>query len=55
MTVVFWDSQGVLYVDFLTERRAINTEYYSALFEGPVKAAIRNKRERSQTCVISPG
>ena len=49
--VLCWDSKGVLYVDFLTERRTINAEYYSALLEGPVKAAIRNKRERAQTSV----
>jgi histone-lysine N-methyltransferase SETMAR len=51
MATVFWDSKGVLYVDFLTERRTINAEYYSALLEGPVKAAIRNKRKRAQTSV----
>jgi histone-lysine N-methyltransferase SETMAR len=49
MATVFWDSQRVLYMDFLTERRTINTEYYLALLKGPVKAAIRNKRKRAQT------
>ena len=44
MATIFWDSKGVLYTDFLTERRTINAEYYSALFKGPVKTAIRNKR-----------
>jgi hypothetical protein len=48
---VFWDSKGVLYVDFLTERRTINAEYYSELFESPVKAATRNKRKMAQTSV----
>ena len=24
MATIFWDSKGVLYVDFLTERRTIN-------------------------------
>jgi len=38
-------------VDFLTERRTINAEYYSALLEGPVKTAIRNKRKRVQKSV----
>ena len=51
MVTIFWDSKGVLYVDFLTERRTINAEYYSALLEGLVKAAIRNKRKRAQTSV----
>ena len=51
MATIFWDSKGVLYMDFLTERRTINAEYYSALFEGPVKIAMRNKRKRVQTSV----
>ena len=51
MATIFWDSKGVLYVDFLTEHRTINAEYYSALLEGPVKTAIRNKTKRAQTSV----
>ena len=51
MATIFWDSKAVLYVDFLTQRRTINAEYYSALLEGSVKAAIRNKRKRAQTLV----
>ena len=51
MATMFWDSKGVLYVDFLTERRTINAEYYSALLKGPVKTAIMNKRKRAQTSV----
>jgi len=38
-------------VDFLTEHRTINAEYYSALLEDPAKTAIRNKRKRAQTSV----
>jgi len=51
MATIFWDSKGVLYVNFLTERRTINAEYYLALLEGPVKTAIRKKRKRAQTSV----
>jgi len=51
MATIFWDSKGVLYVDFLTERRTINAEIYSALLEGPVKTAIRKKRKRAQISV----
>jgi len=51
MATIFWESKGVLYVDFLTERCTINAKYYSALLEGPVKAAIRNKRKSAQTSV----
>jgi len=51
MVTILWDSKGVLYVDFLTDHRTINAEYYAELLEGPVKTAIRNKRNRSQTSV----
>jgi len=51
MAIIFWDSKGVLYVDFLTQRRTINAEYYSAHLKGPVKTAIRNKKKRAQTSV----
>ena len=36
----FWDIRGVLHIDFLTEQRTINAEYYSNLLRGPVKTAI---------------
>jgi len=45
----------VLYVGFLTERRTINPEYYSALLEVPVKIAIRNEKKGANITVISPG
>ena len=51
MATIFWDSKGALYMDFLTKRRTIKAEYYSALLEGPVKTVIRNKRKRAQTSV----
>jgi len=51
MVTIFWDSNGVLCMDFLKEHRTINAECYSALLEGPVKTAIRNKRKRAQTSV----
>ena len=51
MAIIFWDSKGVLYMDILTGHRTINTEYYSALVEGPVKTAVRN----TNNSVISLG
>ena len=42
MATIFWDSKGVLYMDFLTEHHTMNAEYYSALLEGPAKTPIRN-------------
>lgn len=47
IATVFWDAQGVLYLDFLTERRTIDAGYYSSLQEGPVKRVIRNKWKKS--------
>jgi hypothetical protein len=51
MAIIFWNSKGVLYVDFLTQRHIINAQYYSVLLEGPVKTAVRNKRKRAQISV----
>ena len=28
MATIFWDSKGVLYMDFLTQRRTINVQYF---------------------------
>ena len=43
LSTVFWDYRGVVYVDFLTERRTINAQYYCQLLDS-VKAAYRSKR-----------
>jgi hypothetical protein len=52
---IFWDSKGVLYMDFLTERHKINTEYYSALLKGPVKSHQEQEKKGTNISVISPG
>jgi histone-lysine N-methyltransferase SETMAR len=44
MASVFWDSQGVLFIDFLTEQRTINAAYYSKLLKDRVKPAFHSKR-----------
>jgi hypothetical protein len=31
MTAVFWDSKGIIYLDFLTGQKTINAQYYSTL------------------------
>ena len=53
MATIFWDSKGVLYMDFLTKRRKINAEYYSALLEGPVKTAIMEQEKKSAKISVS--
>lgn len=45
LATVFWDSQGVLLVDFLHDRRTINAAYYCYLLD-QVRAAYRSKRRR---------
>jgi hypothetical protein len=44
MASVSWDSQGVLFIDFLIEQRTINADYYSKLLKDRVKPAFRSKR-----------
>ena len=45
LMTVFWDAKGVVYVDFLLERRTINAAYYSELL-GKVREAYRSKRRK---------
>lgn len=44
LSTFFWDSKGVIFIDFLEEKRTINSEYYSNLLKGPLREAIRRKR-----------
>jgi hypothetical protein len=44
MASVFWDSEGVLFIDFLIEEQIINAAYYSKLLKDRVKPAFRSKR-----------
>jgi hypothetical protein len=34
---IFWDSQDILFIDFLTEKRTVNTVYYLKILEDQVK------------------
>jgi hypothetical protein len=38
MASVFWDSHGVIFIDFLTEQRPINADYYLKLLKVQSKA-----------------
>jgi hypothetical protein len=40
MTAVFWDSKGIIHLDFLTGQKTINAQYYSTLLNEKVKSAI---------------
>jgi hypothetical protein len=44
MVSVFWDSQGVLFIDFLIEQRTIKAAYNSKLLKDEVKPVLRSNR-----------
>jgi hypothetical protein len=44
MASVFWDSEGVIHVDFLPPHATVNAQYYSNLLLNDVHAAISKKR-----------
>jgi len=52
MASVFWDSQGVSFIDCLIER-AISAAHYSKLLKDRIKLAFRSKRRgRSVFCLL---
>jgi len=51
---LFWDSQGVLFIDFLTEQWTINAAYYSNLLKERVKPAFDSKRRGRSVKSVCP-
>jgi histone-lysine N-methyltransferase SETMAR len=51
MTAVFWDSKGIIHMDFLTGQKTINAQYYSTLLNEKVKSAIHLKQRKRQDSV----
>jgi histone-lysine N-methyltransferase SETMAR len=51
MTAVFWNSKGIIHLDFLTGQKTINAQYYSTPLNEKVKSAIRLKRRKRQDSV----
>ncbi|PNF41429.1 hypothetical protein B7P43_G13783 [Cryptotermes secundus] len=45
MATFFWDWQGVIHVDFLTDARKVNAAYYSDLLATDMKEKIQSKRK----------
>ncbi|XP_039303461.1 histone-lysine N-methyltransferase SETMAR-like [Solenopsis invicta] len=43
MATVFWDSRGIIFIDYLVKGETINGEYYAALVD-KLKAIIKKKR-----------
>jgi hypothetical protein len=48
MATVFWNSKGIIHLDFLTGQKAINAQYYSTLLNEKVKPAIRSNEEKGR-------
>lgn len=48
MLMVYWDTEGSVFCDYLEERRTINSQYYSDLLLSKAKPAIREKHSGSQ-------
>jgi hypothetical protein len=46
MASVFWDSEGVIYVNFLPPHATVNAQYYSNLLLNDVHIAVHKKRRR---------
>lgn len=51
MATFFWDWQGVIHVDFLTEAKTVSVAYYSQLLATEIKKKIRFKRKRGEKWV----
>jgi hypothetical protein len=51
MATVFWDSKGIIHLDFLTSQKTINTQYCSILLNEKVKSAIHSTRRKRQDSV----
>jgi hypothetical protein len=49
---VFWDSEGVIHVDFLPHGVIINGQYYSNLLLSDVQQAIQKERPRKLSKII---
>jgi hypothetical protein len=52
MATVFWDSKGIIHLDFLTGQKTINVQYYSTLLREKLKPVIRSKRRKRQSSVF---
>jgi histone-lysine N-methyltransferase SETMAR len=52
MATVFWDSKGIIHLDFLTGQKTINAQYYSTLLNEKVKPAIHSKRRKRKNSVF---
>jgi hypothetical protein len=51
MATVFWDSKGIIHMDFLIGQKTINLQYFSTLLNEKVKPAICSKRRKRQDSI----
>jgi histone-lysine N-methyltransferase SETMAR len=52
MASVFWDSEGVIHVDFLQHDVTINAQYYSTLLRNDVHQAVQKKSHGKLSKII---
>jgi hypothetical protein len=52
MAIVFWNSRGVLFIDFLTEKWTINAAHYSKLLKNGETPAFRSKRRDRSVKIV---
>jgi len=48
---IFWDQEGILFIDYLPKGQTVSTEYYSFLLV-QLKDILREKRRRNFTKVV---
>lgn len=44
MATVFWDTEGIVLIDYLPKGQTITSEYYASLLTNDVRNALRRKR-----------
>ena len=49
MASVFWDTHGILFIDYCEKGKTINSEYYMASLDR-LSAKIKKKRPREKCC-----
>jgi hypothetical protein len=48
MATVFWDSKGIIHLDFLTGQKTINAQYYSTLLNEKVSRQFAQSEEKGR-------
>ena len=52
MASIFWDSQGIIMVDYLAESRTINGAYYAEELRRLHQEIVKKRRDKLTQCVL---